>query len=127
VIDDAADLEPHHSHVVLVPGTAWGDEAPWLAAVADALADGRPSLTVVVNGGEITYADAAASIVRGRPVVVLAGTGRTADAIADARAGRAADPRAEEIAASPLTRVVAVDDAAGLRATLDTLLSPHRC
>ena len=83
--ENAAEPEPHHTHLVLVPGTSWGDESPWLTHVADALADGRGSVTVVINGGDITYADAAASIDRGRPVVVLAGTGRTADAIAGAR------------------------------------------
>ena len=126
VIDDAADPEPHHSHLVLVPGGAWGDESPWLAHVADAIAGDRPSLTVVVNGGEITYTDVAESIERGRPVVVLAGTGRTADAIAGARSGQAADGRAAAIAASPLTEVVAVDDAAALRAAIDALLGGDR-
>jgi len=37
VIDDAADLEPHHTHLVLVPGDTWGDESRWLADVADEL------------------------------------------------------------------------------------------
>jgi hypothetical protein len=126
VIDDAAEPELHHSHLVLVPGAAWGDESPWLARVADAIAGGHPSLTLVVNGGAITYDDAAVSLERGRPVVVLAGTGRTADVIADARAGRAADPRAAAIAASPLTRVVAVDDATALGVALDALLRSTR-
>jgi hypothetical protein len=126
VIDDAADAEQHHTHLVLVPGTDWGDESPWLARVADAIAGDRPSLTLVVNGGEITYQDAAASLQSARPVVVLSGTGRTADAIADARAGRAADPRAAAIAASPLTRVVAVDDADALRRAVDALLGSAR-
>jgi hypothetical protein len=123
VIDDAAEPEPHHTCLLLVPGTGWGDESPWLAAVADVIAGGSPSVTVVVNGGEITYADITTNLERGRPVVVLAGTGRTADVIADARAGGSADPRATAIAASPLTRVVAVGDVAALRATIDALLS----
>jgi SLOG in TRPM, prokaryote len=122
-IDDAAEPERHHSHLVLVPGEAWGDESSWLTDVADVIAGECASVTVVVNGGEITYADAKGSLDRGRPVVVLAGTGRTADAIADARAGRPADPRDAAIAASPLTRVVAVEDAAAVRATIDALLS----
>ncbi len=79
-----------------------------------------------MNGGEITYTDVAESIERGRPVVVLAGTGRTADAIAEARSGQAADGRAAAIAASPLTQVVAVDDAAALRAAIDALLGGDR-
>jgi len=126
VIDDAADLEPHHTHLVLVPGDAWGDESPWLAGVADAIAAGRPSLTVVVNGGEITYQDALASLGRRRPVVVLAGTGRAADAIAGARSGSADDPRAAEVAASPLTQVVAVGDADALNTAIDTVLGDLR-
>jgi SLOG in TRPM, prokaryote len=68
----------------------------------------------------------AASIDRGRPVVVLAGTGRTADVIADARAGRVADRRAAAIAASPLTWVVAVDDASSLHEAVDALLGSTR-
>ena len=107
---DVAEPEPNHTHLVLVPGVAWGDESPWLDEVAHRLAGASPSLTVVVNGGEITYADVAHSLVRRRPVLVLAGTGRTADAVAGARAGREADPRARAIAASPLTQIAAVDD-----------------
>jgi hypothetical protein len=126
VIDDAADAELHHSHLVLVPGDGWGDESPWLVHVADAIAGDRASLTVVVNGGEITYQDAAESLRRGRSLIVLRGTGRTADAIADARAGRAADPRAAEIAASPLTRIVAVSDATALSEAVDALLEGGR-
>ena len=61
------DLEPNHTHVVLVPGSEWGDESPWLSEVADVVADGAPSVTVVVNGGEITFDDALASLDRGRP------------------------------------------------------------
>jgi hypothetical protein len=47
----------------------------------------------------------------------------TANAIADARAERSAELRDAAIAASPLTRVVAVGDAAVVRATIDALLS----
>ena len=39
---DAAPLEPHHTLFVLVPGEKWGDEAPWIGAVADAVARARP-------------------------------------------------------------------------------------
>jgi hypothetical protein len=117
-----AELEPHHSHVVLVPGDSWGDESPWLAEVADAVAGAGPSATLVVNGGEITYDDVAHSLKRHRPVVVLAGTGRTADAIAAAREGKSNDPRARQIAASPLTRIVDLAEGAALARMLESIL-----
>jgi len=48
---DAAELERHHTHFVLVPGNEWGDESPWLADVADTLAAGEPSVTIVASSG----------------------------------------------------------------------------
>jgi hypothetical protein len=116
---NAAKIEPRHSHIILVPGDSWGDESPWLADVADAVAAASPSATLVVNGGEITYADIARSLERRRPVVVLAGTGRTADAIAAATGRNSEDARAGQIAGSPLTRIVSIDE----RPTLARLLA----
>jgi hypothetical protein len=109
-IDDAANIETNHTHLVLVPGRAWGAESPWIAQVADVLAAGKPSVTLLVNGGEIAYDDVRSSLERHRPVMVLAGTGRTADAIASARDAPVADPRAARIARSRLTTVVSIQD-----------------
>jgi hypothetical protein len=119
---DAAPLEPHHTLFVLVPGREWGDEAPWISDIASVVAGSRPSVTVLINGGQIAYSDAAGSLDRGRPLVVLAGTGRTADAIAEALAGQTGDPRAVAIAASPLTSVVDVTTPMAVRTTLETAL-----
>ena len=114
-----AGLEPHHTHFVLVrSGRAWGDEAPYLAAVASALSPGRPSVTVLINGGELALGDAEHSLALGRPVLVLAGTGRAADRIATR-----ADERAAAVADSPCVRVVDVTDRTGIAAALDALLS----
>lgn len=118
---DAVDLEPNHTLFLLVPGTQWGDEAPWIADVAGVVAGRRSSVTVLMNGGRIAYTDVAASIGSGRPVVVLAGTGGTADAIARARAGNGDDDRAVEIAASPLTTITAVGKP-GVAAAIETVL-----
>jgi hypothetical protein len=121
---DAAPLDPHHSQVILVPGDTWGDESPWLSRVAAAIAGGRPSLTLVVNGGDITYDDIEHSLRHGRPVLVLAGTGRTADAIAAAASGRDENPRAARTAASPGTKVVPLGDPAALLSSIRSVLAP---
>ena len=78
-----ARLDPHHSHLLLVPGDQWGDESPWIAAAATCLAAGRPSLTLVAAGGQITRLDVREGLDAGRPLLVLTGTGGTADQIAD--------------------------------------------
>jgi hypothetical protein len=106
---DGTPLEPHHAHV-MVPGESWGDESPWIAEVASIVAGGHPAVTLLVNGGEVTYDDAVQSIDRKRALVVLAGTGRTADTIASAAAGLVDDPRAVSIAAAHFTQIVTADD-----------------
>ena len=98
--EEAAHLESHHTHFVLVPGSNWGDESPWLAHLASILSEGCPSVTVVVNGGEITFQDVSYSVQADRPVVALDGTGRTADKLAAAVHGEATDWRAMQLAAS---------------------------
>jgi len=123
---DAAALEPRHTQVILVPGQAWGDESPWLSRVAAAIADGQPSLTLVVNGGQITYDDIDHSLLAGRPVIILAGTGRTADTIAAAAHGDTGDPKAAQAAASPGTRIVSLDDPQALYSAIESILAPHR-
>lgn len=114
---DLDAFEPNHTHLVLVPGGAWGDESPWLAEVADVVAGPEPSLTVLVNGGPITFDDAEHSLGRNRPLVVLRGSGRTADAIADG-----ADERSTAIASSPLTTVLGPDE---LRAHVERVFRPE--
>jgi hypothetical protein len=120
---DAAPADANHTHLLLVPGAEWGAESPWLARVATACAGGRPSVTLLVNGGEIAYTDVDNSLAEGRPVVVLAGTGRTADTIAAAVAGAAGDGRATRIADSGQARVVPVDEVDALRAALGAALN----
>jgi hypothetical protein len=119
---DAVKLEPNHTLFLLVPGTQWGDEARWMMDVAGVVAGRQSSVTVLMNGGQIAYTDVAASLGSGRPVVVLAGSGRTADAIAKARAGNGGDNRAVEIAASPLTTVADVGEAGVAAAAIEAAL-----
>ena len=119
---NAVELEPNHTVFLLVPGTRWGDEARWITEVAGVVAGSRPSVTLLVNGGQIAYTDVAESLGSGRPVVVLAGSGRTADAIAEARAGNGGDDRAVEIAASPLTTIVDVGEAGAVTVAIQVAL-----
>ena len=88
------ELEPHHSHFLIVPGQAWGAESPWIAKAAGLLAGAAPSLTLLLNGGNIALVDLRESIANHRPVVVMTGTGRLADEIEVALRNPAAEMRA---------------------------------
>jgi SLOG in TRPM, prokaryote len=116
VVGSMAALEPWHTHFVLVPGSRWGEEAPWIARVAGAVADGCPSVTVLVNGGEVAWSDVAESVAAGRRVLVVAGTGRTADAIAVVASGESGDVRAAALVGSGLVEVVGPGDGTALSA-----------
>ncbi len=119
---DAAELEPHHTHFVIVPGDQWGAESPWIAETATVLADTAPSITVLINGGEIAYADVERSVRAGRSVVAVAGSGRTADEFATALAGESADERAAALIPSGLIRSVPADQPAVLAGLLEAIL-----
>ena len=115
-------LEPNHTHFVIVPGDKWGAEAPWLARTATVLAKAAPSITVLVNGGQIAYLDVQHSIEAGRPVVVISGSGGTADVLAAALAGAAADQRAAALVKTGLLRVIPKDQPALLAELLAVTL-----
>ena len=119
----AVDLEPNHTHFVLVPGSEWGEEAPWVARFATAAAASHGSATVLVNGGEIAVADVRHSIEAGRHVAVLDGSGRAADALAAGVRGEWADPSVTALAASGMVHVIDTRDSNELAWLLDDLLS----
>lgn len=120
--DDAAELDPHHTQLLLVPGKEWGDESPWIARVATELAGTAPSVTILVNGGDIAYSDVRRSVEAGRVVLAVAGSGRTANALAEALRGEPADQRAVELAATGLLRAVPADDPAAVAALVTNVL-----
>lgn len=120
----AATLESHHSHFVLVPGSSWGEEAPWLARVAGALAREQPSVTVLVNGGDVALRDVTHSVAAARPVFVVTGSGRIADTLAAAIQGSSAtDPVRDLIATGLLRASDPAVDARALRRTLGSMLA----
>jgi hypothetical protein len=122
---DGAALEPHHSHFVIVPGDEWGAEAPWISNTATLLAGSSPSVTVLINGGQVAYDDVARSVQAGRRVLVVAGSGRTADAIAGALDGADFGERADALAGSGLISSVPVDQPAALAGVLGEILGEH--
>lgn len=116
---NAAELEQHHTHAVLVPGDTWGDESPWVSAVAGAISGGNASVTLLVNGGAITLDDAEQSLAEGRPLVILAGSGRVADDIASCPGGS----RPARIAADDRTHIVSLSNVDAVVNTLNRLLT----
>jgi D-aminopeptidase len=56
-------------------------------ALAAELAASRPSVAVLANGGEVTRGEVLANLEQRREVVVLAGSGRYADHLAQAARG----------------------------------------
>jgi SLOG in TRPM, prokaryote len=116
-------LEPNHTDFVFVPGKRWGAEAPWIARTATVIAATAPSITVLVNGGQIAYRDVKKSVETGRRVVVIAGSGRTADVFVDALAGAPADERAATLVKSGLIRSVPMSEPAVLAESLTSMLA----
>jgi hypothetical protein len=72
-------LESHYSHFILVPGSQFGDESPWIVDAATILSKGYQSVTILINGGEVSRKDIELSLEHGRPVIALSRTGRLAD------------------------------------------------
>lgn len=75
-------LAPHYSHFILVPGEEFGDESPWIVSAATLLSRDHPSVTILINGGEVSRKDIELSVESGRPVIALNHTGRLADELA---------------------------------------------
>jgi hypothetical protein len=74
-------LEPHYPYFILVPGSHFGDESPWIIEAASIFSKNNQSVTILINGGEISRKDIQLSLEEGRPVIAVNHTGRLADEI----------------------------------------------
>ena len=80
-------VDPNHSHIVAVDnpaapaGDAWGSETGTMYWLFGNLAAGRPSVTIVANGGGITLSEVEANVRAGRRMILIEGSGRAADAL----------------------------------------------
>ena len=74
-------LDSNHTQFFFVPGEGWGDESAWISKIATVIAGNKKSITVLVNGGDISRTDVEYSLLENRPTFVMRGTGRMADEI----------------------------------------------
>lgn len=74
-------LDPNHTHFMLIPGDDWGDESSWISKIGTVVAGNEKSITILINGGEISQHDVEYSMLENRPVFIMRGTGRLADEI----------------------------------------------
>lgn len=124
--EQAAPLEPHHSHFLLVPGSNWGDESSWLAAAASEIAQSAPSVTVLLNGGEITWEDALQNVtVQQRPLIVISGSGRAADLITAGLRGEPTDDRAIPLIDSGRVQAIELTDLHQLDRTIEAMFAAN--
>jgi hypothetical protein len=79
--EPAAILDPNHTHFFLIPGDDWGDESSWISKIATSITGNHKSITVLINGGNISRQDVEYSLLENRPTFVIRGTGRLADEI----------------------------------------------
>jgi SLOG in TRPM, prokaryote/SMODS and SLOG-associating 2TM effector domain 1/Protein of unknown function (DUF4231) len=115
---DGVALEPNHTHAVLAPGAEFGAERETLFDITAALAGPHPVAVVLAGGGAQARNEALETARRGWPLLVLAGTGGTADEVAAHRAGRRGDKEIAGLAEYDRTTVVAEDDQPGPAAHL---------
>jgi hypothetical protein len=81
-------VDPNHSAIIAVEDPsvpndqdAWGSETSTMYDVFARLAEGRPSVTVVANGGGIALTEVDANVKAGRRMLLIEGSGRAADAL----------------------------------------------
>jgi hypothetical protein len=87
---ELVQLDPNHSHFVLVDAREWGGETSTMYNLVQLFSKHCPSVALVVNGGTIARHEVLYNVRQQRPVIVIEGSGRVADEIA--RASREQSP-----------------------------------
>jgi SLOG in TRPM, prokaryote len=80
--DGRAPIDPQLTVLVRAPGDAWGDETPPLSRIVSSIAGRHPAVALLVGGGDGTRVEVIEHLLRHRPIVVLGGSGRLADSLA---------------------------------------------
>jgi hypothetical protein len=137
-------VDPNHSHIIAVdnpmapPQDSWGSETDAMYGLFAALAEGRPSVAIVANGGGITLSEVDANVRAGRHIILITGSGRAADALVSLlRNTQVTEPEVVRLKAQAekagLTRRPALftmvslqDGPAALRDAINAALAPTR-
>lgn len=98
----AAPLDPNHSHFVLVETDEWGGETETMYELARVFSQHSPSLALLVNGGSIAKSEVLCNVRQRRPIIIIEGSGRLADELANMvhhKATSSSEPEFSEIVA----------------------------
>ena len=90
--ENNADLEPNHTHFVLVPSDDWGGETSTMFTLVEVLVRRIPVVAVLANGGQISKHEVVNAVRHGVAIVVIEGSGRLADQVARYVRHRDANP-----------------------------------
>ena len=80
-------VDPGLTALVRVKGDQWGDETPMLSRVVTEVAAPDRVAVLLVGGGEGTILEVKEHLRHRRPIVVVGGSGRAADAVVGGRVG----------------------------------------
>ncbi len=115
-VENTAPLNTAHSHFVLTAGDEYGDESDMITLLTDTLSGSgeQPAIGILINGGKIAREevyDRTTSDKLSFPLIVIEGTGRFADILAQAfYAGHTDDEELQAIINKGKLQLVSVDD-----------------
>jgi hypothetical protein len=113
---NGASLNTGHSHFVLTAGDEFGDESEMITILTNELSGlgQQPALGVLINGGKIAREEVYARTTSDKlsfPLIVIEGTGRFADILAQAfYAGHTEDADLQAIISKGKLQMVSVND-----------------
>ena len=77
--DDRVALAPNHTRFVLTQGEAWGAETPVMFDLAQAIAEKRSVIVIMIGGGQVTLTEILHAVRRHWRVLIIEGSKGAAD------------------------------------------------
>lgn len=120
-------LEPHHTHFVMVDGQGWGDERETMYHLIAYMARYMTVVNVYAGGGEMTIREMQTAVAQNCTLLLLGGSGRATDKVLAAYQGQPVDDnRLKEIAKHPKLYSVQINEGTqNIQAMLRKLLYEH--